>query len=159
MTLGETAARAARAGWRSCWCLRGRPVIWVCQPTGPARRYGGFFRGFGWRMWQPGGRCGRIAPPAGQARLGNAGPLPRFPVAAVSARRIYLFRGPVPNKDLFAVRPRTRRRWFTAETPCAGSLDILTTHNGVPRSCTMLVSGLDSVRKRLQELIGELQSQ
>jgi hypothetical protein len=37
-------------------------------------------------------------------------------------------------------------------------LDILTTHDGAPRSCTMMVSAPGGGRKRLQELIGELQS-
>lgn len=37
-------------------------------------------------------------------------------------------------------------------------LDILATDDGVPRSYTMMVSGLGGGRKRLQQLIDELQS-
>lgn len=37
-------------------------------------------------------------------------------------------------------------------------LDILTDGDGVPRSYTMMVSGLSGARKRLQRLIGELES-
>lgn len=95
----------------------------------------------------------------GRARLGNAVPMPRFPVVAVSASRIYLFSGPVPDKEAFAVLPRDQAQVIHGGSAMWRRLDILTTRDGVPRSYTMMVSGLGGGRKRLQELISELQSQ
>ena len=87
----------------------------------------------------------------GKARPGNAVPMPRFPVAAVSARRIYLFRGPAPDKEAFAVLPQDQAQVVHGGNTMRRRLDIHTTHDGVPRSYTMMVSGLGSGRKRLQE--------
>ncbi|HEV2377990.1 MAG TPA: hypothetical protein VGS19_38240 [Streptosporangiaceae bacterium] len=85
--------------------------------------------------------------------------MPRFPVVAVSASRIYLFSGPVPDKEAFAVLPRDQAQVIHGGSAMWRRLDILTTRDGVPRSYTMMVSGLGGGRKRLQELISELQSQ
>jgi hypothetical protein len=95
----------------------------------------------------------------GKARLDNAVPMPRFPVVAVSASRIYLFSGPVPDKEAFAVLPRDQAQVIHGGNAMWRRLDILITHDGMPRCYTMMVSGLGGGRKRLQGLIGELQSQ
>ena len=84
--------------------------------------------------------------------------MPRFPVVAVSASRIYLFSGPVPDKEAFAVLLRDRAQVVHGGSAMWRRLDILATQDGVSRSYTMMVSGLAGGRKRLQQLIGELQS-
>ena len=94
----------------------------------------------------------------GRARLEDAVPTPRFPVVAVSASQIYLFSGPAPGKEAFAVLPRDQVQVVHGGNAMWRRLDILHTHNGVPRSYTMMVSGLGGGRKRLERLIDELQS-
>jgi hypothetical protein len=84
--------------------------------------------------------------------------MPRFPVIAVSATRIYLFSGPAPSQEAFAVLPREEVRVIHGGNAMWRRLDILTVDDGVPRSYTMMVSGLGGGRKRLERLIGELQS-
>ncbi len=57
----------------------------------------------------PGGRTAGAAVLShqlGKARLEGAVPMPRFPVAAVTASRICLFGGPVPGRAAFAVLQR-----------------------------------------------------
>ena len=93
-----------------------------------------------------------------RARREDAAPMPRFPVIAVSATRIYLFSGPLPSQEAFAVLPRDQVRVIHGGNPMWRRLDILTADDGVPRSYTMMVSGLSGGRKRLQRLIGELES-
>jgi hypothetical protein len=83
--------------------------------------------------------------------------MPRFPLIAVSASRIYLFSGPVPSKEAFAVLPRDQVQVVHGGNAMWRRLDILATHDGVPRSYTMVVSGLGGGRKRLQRLLDELQ--
>jgi hypothetical protein len=94
----------------------------------------------------------------GRARLKDAAPMPRFPVIAVSATRIYLFSGPVPGQEAFAVLPREQVRVIHGGNAIWRRLDLLAADDGVPRSYTMMVSGLGGGRKRLEQLIGELQS-
>jgi hypothetical protein len=94
----------------------------------------------------------------GRARLEDAVPMPRFPVIALSATRIYLFSGPVPDQEAFAVLPRAQVRVIHGGNAMWRRLDLLTADDGVPRSYTMMVSGLGGGRKRLERLIGELQS-
>jgi hypothetical protein len=94
----------------------------------------------------------------GKARLEGAVPMPRFPVIAVSASRIYLFSGPVPSEEAFAVLPRDQVQVVHGGNAMWRRLDILDTHDGVPRSYTMMVSGLGGGRKRLERLLDELQS-
>lgn len=84
--------------------------------------------------------------------------MPRFPVVAVSATRIYPFSGPVPGQEAFAVLPRDQARVIHGGNAMWRRLDILAAGDGVPRSYTMMVSGLGGGRKRLERLIGELQS-
>ena len=94
----------------------------------------------------------------GKTRLEDAVPMPRFPVVAVSVGRIYLFGGPVPDKEAFAVLPRDQVQVVHGGNAVWRRLDILAEHDGVPRSYTMMVSGLGGGRKRLERLIDELQS-
>ncbi len=82
--------------------------------------------------------------------------MPRFPVVAVSARRIYLFSGPVPDTQAFAVLPRDQVQVASSGNAIWRRLDILAADEGRPRSYTMMVSGLGGGRKRLQRLIDEL---
>jgi len=51
--------------------------------------------------------------------------MPRFPVVAVSATRIYLFSGPVPGQEAFAVLPREQVRVIHGGKPCGGGLTSL----------------------------------
>jgi hypothetical protein len=92
----------------------------------------------------------------GNARLEGAVPMPRFPVAALSASRIYLFDGPVPEKDAFAVLRRDQVQVVHGGNAMWRRLDLLVIQAGMPRSYTMMVSGLGGGRKRLERLIGEL---
>jgi hypothetical protein len=94
----------------------------------------------------------------GKARLDDAVPMPRFPVVAASTSRIYLFGGPVPHEEAFAVLPRDQVQVVHGGSAMWRRLDILVTQDGASRSYTMMVSGLGGGRKRLERLIGELQS-
>ena len=93
----------------------------------------------------------------GKARLEGAVPMPRFPVVAVSASRIYLFGGPVPDKEALAVLVREEVQAVHGGNAMWQRLDLLDTRSGVPRSYTMMVSSLGGGRKRLERLIEELQ--
>ena len=106
----------------------------------------------------PGGAVGAgvLRHQLGRARRVDAVPMPRFPVVAVSARRIYLFSGPVPDTQAFAVLPRDQVQVASSGNAMWRRLDILAADEGRPRSYTMMVSGLGGGRKRLQRLIDEL---
>lgn len=93
-----------------------------------------------------------------RAQLDDGVPMPRSPVVAVSTSRIYLFCGPVPDKEAFAVLLRDQAQVVHGGSAMWRRLDILATQDGAPRSYTMMVSALGGGRKRLQQRIGELQS-
>lgn len=107
----------------------------------------------------PGGRVAGAAVlrhQLGKARLDSAVPMPRFPVVAVSASQIYLFGGPVPDREAFAVLPRDQVQVVHGGSAMWRRLDIIAAQEGVSRSYTMMVSGLGGGRKRLERLIDEL---
>jgi hypothetical protein len=63
----------------------------------------------------------------------------------------------VPAKEAFAVLPRDQVQVVHGGNVTWRRLDLLDTQDGVPRSYTMMVSGLGGGRKRLERLIGELE--
>ena len=130
-----------------CWC-NGQSLESRYSPsTAPAGEPGGQAAGAAVLRHQ-----------LGKARREDAVPMPRFPVVAASASRIYLFSGPVPDTEAFAVLPRNQVQVVHGGNAMWRRLDILATHDGAPRSYTMMVSGLGGGRKRLQQLIDELKS-
>jgi hypothetical protein len=84
--------------------------------------------------------------------------MPRFPVIAVSASRVYLFGGPVPDKEAFAVLQRDQMQAVHGGNAMWRRLDLVVTVAGAPRSYTMMVSALGGGRKRLDRLIEALES-
>src|SRR5712692_11578553 len=108
------------------------PVLCWCNGQSLESRYSSSTTGAG-------GLAGRAVGGAvlrhqlGKARLEGAVQMPRFPVVAVTASRIYLFGGPVPDKEAFAVLPRDQVQVVHGGNAMWRRLDILAEHDGVPR--------------------------
>jgi len=133
------------------------PVLCWCNGQSLESRYSSSVTSAG----ASGGRAagaGVLRYQLGRARLEDAAPMPRFPVIAVSATRIYLFSGPVPGQETFAVLPREQVRVIHGGNAMWRRLDIFAADGGAPRSYTMMVSGLGGGRKRLERLVGVLRS-
>ncbi|HLZ72742.1 MAG TPA: hypothetical protein VKV26_22795 [Dehalococcoidia bacterium] len=118
-------------------------------------------------------RYGRAAPAGGvtrvaagailrhqfnKARRPDAVTMPRFPVVAVSAGRVYWFAGPVPAGEPVAVLERAECGVIVSGNWWWRRLDLVAA--GEPaRSYTVLFNGLFGSRKRLANLLRALAGQ
>jgi hypothetical protein len=93
----------------------------------------------------------------GSARLAGAVPMPRFPLVAVGARRIYLFDGPLPKNAPFATIGRDEVRVIYGGSAMWRRLDLIADADGTPRCYTIMASGLSGAAGRLGRLVAELE--
>lgn len=92
----------------------------------------------------------------GKARLPGAVRMPRFPVVAVGASRIFLFDGPIATQPAFATLRRGEVRIVYGGSALWRRLDLIADDGNSPRTYTIMVSGLGG-RGRLERLVAELQ--
>src|SRR5215472_2739266 len=95
----------------------------------------------------------------GRARLPGAVPMPRFPLVAVGASRIFIFDGPLPKQAPLATISRDQVRAVYGGSAMWRRLDLITDADGVPRCYTIMASGLSGAGKRLERLVAELEQQ
>jgi hypothetical protein len=89
--------------------------------------------------------------------------MPRFPLVAISASKIFLFDGPLATRPPFAILPRDAVRVIYGGNAMWRRLDLITDGDAGgggeaagQRCYTIMVSVLGS-RKRLEQLVAELE--
>jgi hypothetical protein len=90
-----------------------------------------------------------------KAKPAPAEPMPRFPLIAVSASRIFLFDGPIAKAGPFATLQRDQVQVIHSGSPWH-RLDLIASSGGEPRSYPVMVFGLGGGPRRLRQLIEEL---
>ena len=93
----------------------------------------------------------------GKARLPGAVRMPRFPLVAVGASRIYLFDGPLATAPPFATLGRDDVRVVYGGSPMWRRLDLIADAETPPRSYTIMASGLSGAGGRMERLVAELE--
>jgi hypothetical protein len=94
----------------------------------------------------------------GKERLGDAFRMPRFPVVAVSAERIYLFEWPIPATGAFATMRRDEVQVIYGGNAMWKRLDLITSDGDASRSYTMMASTLFGAGRRLKHVVDVLGS-
>src|SRR5215471_2322051 len=88
----------------------------------------------------------------GKARLPGAVRMPRFPLVAVGASRIFLFDGPIATTAPFATIRRDEVRVVYGGSAMWRRLDLITDGEAGQRSYTIMASGLSGAGKRMERL-------
>ena len=89
------------------------------------------------------------------ARLGTAVRMPRYPVVAVGATRIYIFDGPIATAGPLAALPRDQVEVIHGGGPVWRRLDLIVSADGGRRSYTVMFFALFG-NGRLRGLLTEL---
>jgi hypothetical protein len=89
------------------------------------------------------------------ARLGTAVRMPRYPVIAVGATRIYIFDGPIAKAGPIATLSRDQVEVIQRRGPMWRRLDLIVPADGGSRSYTIMFFALFG-NKRLRGLLTEL---
>jgi hypothetical protein len=90
-----------------------------------------------------------------RARLGTAVPMPRYPLVAASAERIFLFAGPIARDRPFATLPRDQVEVRHRAGPMWRRLDLIIPSEDGNRSYTIMFFALFGNR-RLRATVAEL---
>jgi hypothetical protein len=86
-----------------------------------------------------------------KARREDAVSMPRWPVIAATAERIYIFSGPTPEADAIAVLSRASCRSSVSGKGMWRRLDIVS-EGAPPRSYTVMFNVLFGSRRRISQL-------
>ncbi len=102
------------------------------------------------------GGAGVLRYQLGKARLPGAVPMPRFPLVAVTGHQVFLFDGPVAAGPPFATLRRDEVRVVYGGSAMWRRLDLIAGGEAGQRAYTIMVSGLGGGRKRMEQVVTEL---
>jgi hypothetical protein len=90
-----------------------------------------------------------------RARLGTAVRMPRYPLLAASASKLFLFEGPIVKAGPFAILPRDQVEVAKSGGPMWRRLDLIVRGDDSDRSYTIMFFSLFG-NKRLRSMLAEL---